>query len=110
MRVRLFVAAAVVCGFALLTSSMGEAAAPTTHTVLMDGTAFTPPEMSIAAGDAIEWVNKDPFPHTATSEAGGFDSHTVRTGKSWKFTFKKKGDFPYVCDLHDNMTGTIHVK
>lgn len=106
--IRVAAVTTAVGGFALLSSSRGEAAA--SHTVDMDGTGFNPAEITIAVGDTIQWVNKDPFPHTATSEAGGFDSDKIAAGKSWKFTFKKKGDFDYVCTYHDTMTGKIHVQ
>ena len=32
-----------------------------------------------------------------TSTAGGFDSHEIAPGKSWKYTATKKGEFAYVC-------------
>ena len=90
------------------------AAKPKTHTVNIDGTAFVPPKMTVATGDTIVWVNKDPYPHTATSSAavkdGGFDSKAIAGDKSWKFTAKKKGDYPYICSIHPSMKGTITVK
>jgi plastocyanin len=90
------------------------AAKPVTHTVNIDGTAFVPPQITVAAGDTIVWVNKDPYPHTATASAarrdGGFDSKSIAADKSWKFTAKKKGDYPYICSIHPSMKGTITVK
>lgn len=89
-------------------------AKPKTHTVNIDGTAFVPPNMTVATGDSVVWVNKDPYPHTATSaaavKAGGFDSKSIAGDKSFKFTAKKKGDFPYICSIHPSMKGTITVK
>ena len=41
--------------------------------------------MTAKRGDTIVWVNKDPFPHTATAK-GVFDSHEIAAGKSWKYT------------------------
>ena len=86
------------------------AAKPATHRVTIDGATFTPPKVTVAAGDTVVWVNKDPYPHTATSKAAGFDSKELATGKSFKFVAKKKGDFPYVCSLHPTMAGAITVK
>jgi plastocyanin len=65
--------------------------------------------LDVKAGDTIVWVNKDPFPHTATSTAGKFDSHEIAAGKSWKFTPKETGAFTYVCTLHPTMKATIRV-
>jgi plastocyanin len=91
--------------------SPGEGARkPKTHTVLLEATGFTPANLTVAAGDSIVWVNKDPFPHTATSKEGGFDSKQIQSGKSWKYVASKKGEFPYVCTLHPTMKGVLQVK
>ena len=83
---------------------------PSTHTVVMEGTSFQPADLKISVGDTVVWVNKDPFPHTATSKNGEFDSKEIAEGKSWENTFKTKGDFAYVCTLHPPMTGTLKVE
>jgi plastocyanin len=36
--------------------------------------------MIVKAGDTVVWVNKDPFPHTVTSQAGGCDSPEIVPG------------------------------
>ena len=63
----------------------------------------------IKSGDTVVWVNKDPFPHTATAK-GRFDSGSIPASKSWKWKAGKAGDYPYICTLHPNMTGTINVE
>jgi plastocyanin len=55
----------------------------------------------VSVGETIVWVNKDPFPHTAAE---------IPSGKSWKYTAKEKGDYPYICTIHPSMKGTVHVK
>jgi plastocyanin len=76
----------------------------------MDGTVFVPADLTVTLGDTVVWVNKDPFPHTATSKAGGFDSQDIEPDASWKFVTTAKGDFPYICSLHRTMRGTLRVK
>jgi plastocyanin len=83
---------------------------PTTYTVTVDATRFQPDVLRIKPGDVVVWVNKDFFPHTATSKAAGFDSGAVATGRSWSHTFEKSGEFPYTCTLHPTMKGTIRVR
>jgi plastocyanin len=83
---------------------------PKTHTVVMEATAFAPATLTVVAGDSVVWTNKDPFPHTATSKAAGFDSQPVQSEKSWKYVASKKGEFPYVCTLHPTMKGVLQVK
>lgn len=80
------------------------------HTVTMDGTQYSPQELTVKVGDTVVWVNKDPFPHTVTAQSGGFDSKTIGPGKSWKYRASKAGEFPYVCTLHPTMKATLKVK
>lgn len=87
----------------------GTATAGTVHTVTMDGTRFEPASLAVAPGDTVVWINKDPFPHTATSESGGFDSGNIDPSRSWRYTPKKAGVFPYVCTLHPTMKGVLRV-
>ena len=65
--------------------------------------------MTVKAGDTVVWVNKDPFPHTATAQ-GVFDSKYIAAGKSWRFKARKAGEFPYICTLHPTMKGTLVVR
>ena len=39
-----------------------------------------------------------------------FDSGEIAPGKTWKYTAKKPGKFPYVCTLHPTMKGTLVVE
>ena len=47
------------------------------------------------------WLNRDPFPHTATSPV--FDSKAIAAGGSWKYIARTRGTFSYVCTLHPTM-------
>jgi plastocyanin len=85
-------------------------AAPVVHTVTIDGTQFQPPDITIKAGDAVVWANRDPFPHTATADGGTFDSKEIGPGKSWTYTAKAKGEIAYACTLHPTMKGVIRVQ
>jgi plastocyanin len=79
-----------------------------THTIAMDGTRFVPETLTIKQGDRVVWVNKDPFPHTATA-AGVFDSKSMAPGQSWSYVPNRSGELPYVCTLHPGMRGTLIV-
>jgi plastocyanin len=82
---------------------------PSTHTVTMEAVSFKPDAITVRVGDSIVWVNKDPFPHTA-SAAGTFDSKELLPEKSWTFTAAQPGEVQYVCTYHPTMKGTIVVK
>ena len=83
---------------------------PETRTVVIDALVFAPVSLTVKAGDTVVWANKDPFPHTATSKAGRFDSGEIAAGGSWKIVAKRKGEFSYVCSLHPTMKGTMRVE
>src|SRR5687768_13222525 len=78
------------------------AAKPATHTVVMEAVAFQPEVLTVKAGDTIVWVNKDAFPHTATAPRR-FDSKSIAADRSWKYTARARGEFPYVCTFHPTM-------
>ena len=80
---------------------------PATHTVVMEAVAFQPVDLTVRVGDSVVWVNKDPFPHTAT--ATSFDSKVIAVDKSWKYAAKAAGEFPYVCILHPTMKAILRV-
>ena len=71
---------------------------------------FVPHTLTVNAGDSVVWVNRDPFPHTATSEAGRFDSQEIAPDKSWRYTAGVQGEFSYTCTLHPTMKGRLRVK
>lgn len=99
---------------AILFSGTGTAsiAAPKSqaHAVDIEAMQFSPATLEIKAGDTVTWKNKDPFPHNATAEQGGFGSGDIRSGRSWKFKARKKGVFSYVCTLHPGMRAVLVVK
>ena len=86
------------------------AAGATTPTVAIDGVTFTPATLTVKVGETVVWVNKDPFPHTVTSQPGAFDSHAMAPGQSWSYTPTKTGVFPYLCTLHPTMHATLKVE
>ena len=83
---------------------------PVTHTVTIEAMQFEPADLTVKAGDAIVWVNKDMFPHTATSTEKLFDSRQIDPGQSWTYRAVKKGTVPYICSLHPTMQGTLRVR
>jgi hypothetical protein len=70
--------------------------------------SFSPATITVTEGDTVTWTNSGPDePHTATGN--GFDTGQVAVGSSASATFSRAGDFPYVCSLHANMSGTVRV-
>lgn len=108
---RIAVAAAVsgAMSCASDTSRRSGGQAPVTHPVSIEAVSFAPATVTVNRGDSIVWINKDPFPHTATAE-GGFDSRALAPDASWAFVASAPGEIHYVCTLHPPMKGTIVVK
>jgi plastocyanin len=84
--------------------------APVTHTVTMEAMRFEPASLVVKPGDIVVWVNKDPFPHTATAPDGAFDSHEIAAGGRWSWTAGVRGAHDYVCSLHPTMKATLSVR
>lgn len=80
------------------------------HSVTIQGFAFRPDRLEIAVGDSVTWQNLDGPPHTVTAEDGSFDSGTLNTTDTFTHTFNAPGEFPYICEFHSNMHGTILVR
>ena len=103
---------ALIAACCLMQAGMSVAALPkaATHTIVIEGAAFVPSTLTVKRGDRVVWVNKDPFPHTATAQDRSFDSRVIAANKSWTFTAKKAGEFPYACKLHPTMKATLIVE
>lgn len=74
--------------------------------------SFQPTLLTIAAGTTVVWTNQDTAAHTTTSDTGVWDSGVAtphKKGDTFQFTFKEVGTFPYHCNIHPNMHGTVVV-
>lgn len=83
------------------------------------GKSYAPKTLTVAVGTTVEWENEDSAGHTVTSGNPGdadfgtiFDSGfpLIKPGDSWEHTFDATGTFPYFCQVHPWMTGTIVVE
>src|SRR5919108_230694 len=82
-------------------------------------TAFQPNPVQVSVGSTVTWTNNDAQPHTATSGQnatpdGTFDSSPnfnplLNPGQTFSHTFTEAGQYPYYCELHPNMVGTVIV-
>jgi cytochrome c oxidase subunit 2 len=82
--------------------------------------AYQPATLSVKKGDTIQVQNKDTTPHTVTSgktledpnKGKDFDTSIIAPSASAQISTAsiKAGEFPYHCDLHPYMTGTLKVQ
>lgn len=85
---------------------------PVTWPIEITDSRFVDGTITIQAGDTVEWTTRDSFPHTVTANNGEFDSGYMVTGpivETFAFTFADVGEYPYHCQLHSSMEGTITV-
>ena len=104
---------AVVAAAGLLlavSGTMHQVRAGGTHAVEIADFAFSPPILTITAGETVTWTNADPVAHTATSTSGAFDSGDLDQGESYSVTFTTPGTYDYLCTPHPTMTGRIVVE
>jgi plastocyanin len=81
-----------------------------TSPVTIQGSAFSPATITVRAGDAVTWTNRDGFSHTATSDSAAWDTGIINTGASKTITFASAGTFAYHCSIHTFMKGSIIVQ
>ena len=110
----------------MMEETMEEPAGPMTHVVDMPaGTSvpgceetnecYIPADITINAGDTVEWTNSDTAAHTVTGgspaegPSGVFDSSLVMGSASYSFTFEEAGFYDYFCMVHPWMVGTVTV-
>jgi plastocyanin len=70
---------------------------------------YQPDPVVVQVNGKVIWQNEDTAPHTATADDGSFDTGTIERGKLKSETFKEAGTFPYFCQIHPTMHGTVEV-
>ena len=99
-----------VCGAGLM-SLLSSQAATIQVQVGDGGLKFTPQDVTIQAGDTVQW-NWAASGHSSTSGTpdhpdGLWDSGILNNGATFTHTFLAAGDFPYYCSPHGSCCGMI---
>jgi plastocyanin len=87
----------------------GSSGSPGANEVWIEGMAFTPSVITVAAGTTITWTNKASIAHTVTSDKGLFDSGDISSNGTFTFKFTTAGSYPYHCAVHPSMTAKVVV-
>ena len=104
----------------------GNSTEPTqpTNAVAIRDFSFNAATLRVSPGTQVRWTNQGQSDHTATSDAGLWDSGLISgnqtggggtygggaAGGSYSFTFVQVGEFAYRCSIHPQlMKGTIIV-
>jgi plastocyanin len=67
--------------------------------------------VTVKVGTTVKWLNVEKRQyHSVWFEAEGFDeAEYIFPEETWERTFDKPGTYPYVCEPHEDMRGTIIV-
>ena len=107
---RAVVVAMLVGPFVGALVAYGAVAAEEANVVTIDNFTFTQPELTVAVGTTVKWVNHDDIPHNVINKDRAFRSKALDTDDSYSFTFASAGTYDYFCGLHPHMQGKIIVK
>ena len=101
-----------VAGITLTQSGFMARAAdqPASAEIKIDNFTFGPPDLTVASGTTVTWINNDDVPHTVVSDDKVFRSKALDTDDKFSYTFTKPGTYNYFCSVHPKMTAKIVVK
>lgn len=77
-------------------------------------------EVQLGLDNLVRWTNEDTAPHTVTTDNGHVDQWSglfdsldtmgvIKPGETYEFLFTQEGEFPYHCEPHPWMRGTVKV-
>jgi plastocyanin len=90
-------------------AACSESAAAGEVSVAVKDFAFNPADITAKVGQTITFTNGDSAPHTATLDDGSCTTPHIASGSSDGLTFTAAGTYPFHCNVHPNMKGTITV-
>lgn len=100
----------VACAAAGFSPVSATTRAPNKHTVIIKKFKFTPDRITVRIGDTIEWINQDIVPHTATADAGDWDTEKLKKGESNSLEVTTNMTSSYFCVFHPKMKGAIIIE
>lgn len=90
-------------------TTVASAAAATSDAVTVKDFAFNPKAVTVKAGTTVTWTNKDGFEHSVRIDSLDVDGDNFGTDATFTHQFDKAGTFPYICGVHNSMTGSVIV-
>ena len=92
-------------------SEGGSASTGGSATITIQNFSFSPAKVTVTPGEKVTVTNKDSVAHTVTANDKKFNTGDIEPGKTVTFTAPSSpGSYPYICTIHQYMTGTIVVK
>lgn len=78
----------------------------------IEGFEFQPASTTVSAGSTVTWTNRDDAIHSIQDESdlGTEESDDLGEGDTFEITYDQPGEYPYICGIHNYMTGTVVVE
>jgi plastocyanin len=73
-------------------------------------TAFNPNPITVSVGTQVSFLNSDNTTHTSAANASTWNSGNIAPGGRFNVTLTTAGSYPYHCNIHPGMVGTINVQ
>jgi len=90
--------------------SLTSAAKTGANTIVIRNFSFQPAQLTVPKGATVTVTNADRVTHTLTSRDGSFDTRPLSAGKSATIVLQRSGTFPFSCQIHPSMAGTLVVR
>lgn len=93
-------------------SSAGGDKAVATSSITVKDFRFDPKTATVKVGQEVTWTNEDSANHGITDKGKAFTGPAFgpeADSKTFSHTYDKPGTYPYFCNIHESMTGTINV-
>jgi len=94
----------------LLAMLLGQAHAAEVVEVRIRDYKFIPERVAVKAGTTVKWTNDEKrASHSVVFPAEKLESERLMNGDSWQRSFDQPGVYPYTCEPHPEMKGTVEV-
>src|SRR5881409_499792 len=90
--------------------ALGASGAAVAAEVNMTAIKFAGDAVTISAGQAVRWTNRDPLEHTVTFDGAEPGSPPIPPNGSYVHRFDRPGTYTYHCTPHPFMKGVVVVK
>jgi len=91
-------------------AALGASGAAVAAEVNMTAIKFAGDAVTISAGQAVRWTNRDPLEHTVTFDGAEPGSPPIPPNGSYVHRFDRPGTYTYHCTPHPFMKGVVVVK
>jgi len=91
-------------------AALGASGAAVAAEVNMTAIKFAGDAVTISAGQAVRWTNRDPLEHTVTFDGAEPGSPIIPRNGSYVHRFVQPGTYTYHCTPHPFMKGVVIVK